>query len=115
MGLIHSYKVKWFEQDNPGKSYPKFTTLDFEKYFILRQLINEKLYIDEIDHELLIETLERYMTPLSYDLEKKDFSILEAIQSQGISCPNDIYVYWFDETIDFMDLKEIDQNFLDIW
>lgn len=115
MGLIHSYKIKWFEQDYPGKSYPEFKTLDFESYFVLREKMNEKLYLDEIDHDLLINSLERYLIWIDVDINTKEFSLIDTLLKNGVQLPQNIYLYWFDETIDQMKLQDVDQNFLDVW
>ncbi|MCO4780745.1 MAG: hypothetical protein KC646_00370 [Candidatus Cloacimonetes bacterium] len=115
MGLIHSYKIKWFEQDYPDKSYPEFLTLDYEKYLALREQMNEKLYLDELDHDVLINSLERYLVHLEADLESKNFSLIDLMLKNQVELPQKIYLYWFDETIDQMSLIDVDQNFLDVW
>ncbi|PCJ19565.1 MAG: hypothetical protein COB02_07410 [Candidatus Cloacimonadota bacterium] len=115
MGLIHSYKIKWFEQDNPNISYPDFNTLDYEKYFQLRLDLNQKLYIDDIDHDLFISTLENYLSKIDCDIESKNFSLNDLLISQKVKGSEKVYLYWFDETIDEMSLNDVDQYFLDIW
>ena len=115
---MESFKIKHFEKENPGLSFPWFRTLKEVETLTIRQHLAGVLSLPtDVTPLVLTQCIaDRSVTHLGFNAEADDFNIEVLLHRLEITPASTIYINWYRfDRIDEMRFEDITRYFDYLW
>ena len=113
---MEKFKIDNFKEENPDAEFPAFETLHQEKSTAIFHELIAKVGGKLDPKQLALFLYENSKLLPGTDAEKEKFSLIETLNSSGITPKDSVFINWdcFNQ-IDKIRLTDLSSHFSDIW